>query len=352
MEDSSHNRYARQIQFNPVGIEGQRRIEQSRVTLLGCGALGSVAAEILARAGVGHLRLLDRDLVEWTNLQRQALFDEQDAEQGRAKVQAASERLTKINSTIEIEPVVVDITADNISGVLKGSDLVIDATDNFAIRFLLNDWSLKNKTPWVHGGCIGASGQVRLFDGQGAPCFRCLVPEPPPAASVATCDTAGVLGAATHVVASLQSLEALKWLSGNRDTVHEELWSIDLWRNRFRALGIDPGLSRSCRACGEHQYDFLDADHARSRSAVEICGRDAVQITPATASKVALKQVAERWQGQGEVQANRFFARLMIASQGNEPPLRLTLFADGRAVIDGTDNASKARSLYDRFVGG
>ncbi|EMI19263.1 thiamine/molybdopterin biosynthesis ThiF/MoeB-like protein [Rhodopirellula maiorica SM1] len=352
MPDTHHNRYARQIQYAPIGTEGQSRIEQSAVTILGCGALGSVAAEILARAGVGRLRLVDRDLVEWTNLQRQALFDEDDAAKGRAKVQAASERIAQINRSIQIEPLVIDVTAANIADVLDGSDLVIDAADNFAIRFLLNDWSLKQKTAWVHGGCIGASGQVCLFDGRGSPCFRCLIPEPPPAASVPTCDTAGVLGAATHMIASLQCLEATKWLSGNRDAVHTEVWSFDLWRNRFRALQLDPALSQSCRACAQHKYDFLDADHDRSGAVMEICGRDAVQITPATTTKIALKQVAQRWQDQGNVQSNPFFVRLTIPSQSNQAELRLTLFADGRAVIDGTEDASRARTLYDRFVGG
>ncbi|TWU35122.1 ThiF family adenylyltransferase [Novipirellula artificiosorum] len=351
MEDSKERRYARQIQFAPIGQAGQQRIGESSVAVLGCGALGTVASEILARAGVGRLRLVDRDIVEWTNLQRQSLFDEADALHGIAKAEAAAERLTSINGSIEIEPVVVDLTADNIDPVLKGSDLVIDAADNFAIRFLLNDWSLQTQTAWVHGGCVGAGGQVRLFRGDGSPCFRCLVPNPPAAASVATCDTAGVIGAATHAIASLQAMEALKWLSGNRDAVHEKVWSIDFWQNRFRELSIAPELSQDCRACGERQFDFLNGATSTAGSTVVLCGRRAVQITPASKSVVPLKQVAQRWQSEGEVRVNRFFVRLNTAADSSASEIRLTLFADGRAVIEGTDQPSLARSLYDRYVG-
>ena len=193
MSNSPNDRYARQIQFAPIGAEGQQLLTQARVAVLGCGALGSVAAEILARAGVGRLRLIDRDVVEWTNLQRQSLFDQRNAVEGTAKAQAAAQRLASINDAIEIEPLVSDVTPDNISEILNDSDLVIDGTDHFAIRFLINDWSLATSTPWVHGGCVGAIGQVMLFTGKGNPCFRCVVPEPPPIEAIETCDTAGVV---------------------------------------------------------------------------------------------------------------------------------------------------------------
>ncbi|TWT81892.1 Molybdopterin-synthase adenylyltransferase [Planctomycetes bacterium CA13] len=353
----ANGRYARQVQFGPVGVSGQSMISQSTVSVLGCGALGTVACEILARAGVGHLRLIDRDIVEWTNLQRQSLFDESDATQGRAKAQAAAERLESINSKVAIEPLVADVTADNIDSLLQGSDLVIDAADNFAIRFLLNDWSLKNTTAWVHGGCVGASGQVRLFSGAGSPCFRCLVPQPPPPASVATCDTAGVIGAATHAIASLQAIEAIKWLSGNQDSVHSKVWSFDFWQNRIRELAIDPALSESCQACKERVYDFLDATSGSATSGsaggstIVLCGRNAVQITPGSKIRVDLQSLAERWQSQGKVQQTRFFVRLQWVSEPRQASLRLTLFADGRAVIEGTDDPSRARTFYDRLVG-
>lgn len=346
--DSPSGRYARQIQFAPIGAEGHDRIAGSRVAVLGCGALGTVAAEILARAGVGHIRLVDRDVVEWTNLQRQSLYTERDASEGNSKAAAASDHLAQINSSIEIEPIVADVTSSNIRGILEGADLVIDAADNFLIRFLLNDWALSTQTPWVHGGCIGASGQIRLFRGEGSPCFRCLVPEPPPAAAVDTCDTAGVVGAATHVVASLQASEAIKWLSGNQDSVREALLSIDLWSNRTRELKLSSELSQQCPACGSRNYEFLEGSRAvASEAAAVLCGRDAVQINNASGGIVELTLMEKRWSGIGRVQSTPFFVRLFPDNDHS-----LTLFRDGRVVVTGTNEISEARSLCDRYVGG
>lgn len=346
--DFRSQRYARQIQFAPIGSVGHGQLTASRVAVLGCGALGTVAAEILARAGVGHLRLIDRDVVEWTNLQRQSLYIEQDAVEGRSKADAASERLAAINSSIEITPTVADVTSSNIRGILNGVDLVIDAADNFLIRFLLNDWAISTATPWVHGGCVGAAGQVRLFTGAGTPCFRCLVPEPPPAAAVDTCDTAGVVGSATHLIASLQATEAIKWLSGNRNAVRNKLLSIDLWSNRIRELSITQEIADQCIACTKKEFEFLDGSRAiESESAAVLCGRDAVQFSNATSDKVNLSQMAERWATIGRVQSTPFFVRLFPDGEHS-----LTLFGDGRVVVTGTDQISAARSLCDRFVGG
>ncbi len=288
--ESDSNRYARQVQFAPIGPEGQRLIESADVAVLGCGALGTVAAEILVRAGVGRVRLIDRDVVEWTNLQRQSLFCEDDAATGRAKADAAAASLVRINSTVKTEPFVVDVTVDNIRRLLADVDLVIDAADNFAIRFLLNDWSLATNTPWVHGGCVGATGQVRLFSGAGSPCFRCIVPEVPPASAVQTCDTAGVLGAATHLVASLQAAEAFKWLSGNRAAIRDSILSVDLWQNRMREIGIDPSSSAECPACGG-DYTFLNGTGMRQAEEV-LCGRHAVQIRRISSQPIDLELIA------------------------------------------------------------
>ncbi|MCG8648978.1 MAG: ThiF family adenylyltransferase [Pirellulales bacterium] len=340
------NRYARQIQFGPIGADGQALIRAADVAVLGCGALGTVAAELLARAGVGRLRLVDRDVVEWTNLQRQSLYDEDDARAGISKADASARRLSAINSSIQVHTHVVDITPDKIDSTLSGADLVIDATDNFAIRLLLNDWSLATSTAWVHGGCVGATGQVMLFDGQGRPCFRCLVPTPPPAASVPTCDTAGVIGSATHLIASLQATEAVKWISGNRDAIRRRLLSIDLWNNRIREIHIDEELHRQCRACHEHHRDFLaQSGEVPLDNASVLCGREAVQIAGAKDVMVDLQQMALRWQTLGRVQATPFFVRLHLDKH------TLTLFRDGRAVVGGTHEISRARSLYDRYVG-
>lgn len=345
--DSPTNRYARQVQFAPIGREGQDRLAGSSVAILGCGALGTVAAEILVRAGVGLVRLIDRDVVEWTNLQRQSLYTEQDAREGQSKAGAASQRLVAINGSIDIQPIVADVSSHNIGSILQGIDFVVDAADNFLIRFLLNDWTLKTQTPWVHGGCVGATGQVRLFTGRGAPCFRCLVPEPPPAAAVDTCDTAGVVGSATHVIASLQATEAIKWLSGNQACVREKLLSVDLWNNRIRELSIPKSITDSCLACGLGEYEFLEGSRAvESESAAVLCGRDAVQIQT-TAGAVDMEQMARRWEGIGRVQKTPFFIRLYPDATHS-----LTLFRDGRVVVTGTDQVSEARTLCDRYVGG
>ncbi len=339
------DRYARQRQFAPIGDAGQRQIEQSDVAVLGCGALGTVASELLCRAGVGRIRIIDRDVVEWTNLQRQSLFDERDAAEGRSKAEAATERLAAVNRNTELTPEVVDVTAANIQRVLGGVDLVIDATDNFGARFLLNDWALSSGTAWVHGGCVGASGQVRLFDGGGRPCFRCLVSNPPPAGAVDTCDTAGVIGSATHAIASLQVTEAIKWLSGNRDAVSESVLSIDFWHNRIRQVHLGPETAPRCIACVRRRFEFLSGGAAAGGDGV-LCGRQAVQITPAGNHAIALSAIADRWAPLGRVQSTRFFVRLHL-----DADTHLTLFRDGRVVVTGTDDPARARTLVDRFLG-
>lgn len=339
-----NDRYVRQSQFAPIGRDGQLKIQSARVAVLGCGALGSVAAELLARAGVGELHLIDRDLVEWSNLQRQSLYTERDADQALAKAEAAAGHLRQINSSIRVTEHVVDVQADNIGDHLQGCDLVLDAADNFTLRLLLNDWSLSTKTPWVHGGCVGATGQVRFFTGT-SPCFRCLVPERPDPSDVATCDTAGVIGPATHLIASLQAAEAIKFLSGNGAALNDRVLSIDLWRNQIRAVAIDSSLSRDCPACGNGQYDFLHAEQNDATPAETLCGRDAVQIA-GRGRTIDLGKIAARWASVGTVQQTRFFSRIKLPDDQT-----ITVFRDGRAVISGIRDIAHARSLYDRYMG-
>lgn len=341
------DRYARQRQFAPIGAEGQERISAASVAVLGCGALGTVACELLARGGVKSLRVVDRDVVEWSNLQRQSLFEEIDAEKGAAKAEAAVEKLARINSGIELRPLVADVTSDNIDELLGDADLVIDATDNFPVRMLLNDWSLATETPWVHGGCVGGGGQVMLFDGRGNPCFRCLVPDVPPPGAVATCDTAGVVGSATHLIASLQATEAIKWLSGNRDAVRRSVLAIDAWENRIREVELSPKLGGSCVACGQRRFEFLRGDRRLTADgAATLCGRDAVQISGKPGVRVDLDRIAAAWQDVGRVQSTRFFTRLYPNATHS-----LTLFRDGRVVVTGTQDIGEARSLVDRYIG-
>jgi molybdopterin-synthase adenylyltransferase len=346
MSNDRSNRYARQIQYSKIGRDGQDRLTAADVSIVGCGALGTVIAELLARAGVGRLRMIDRDVVEWTNLQRQSLYNESDADLGRSKAEAAAEHLSHINSEIRIDPIVADVVPSNIRALLDGTDLVMDAVDNFAVRFLINDWSLATFTPWVHGGCVGTVGQMRLFSGQGAPCFRCLVPVAPPASSVDTCDTAGVLGPATHLVASLQSMAAIQWISGARDQVSRDMMSVDLWNHRFRSLKIDPTIHTNCVACSRRRYEYLDGEAGTMMEASQtICGRDSVQIRGNGA--VDLDRMAQRLSHVGQVTRSRFFLRVALPSDR-----RLTLFRDGRVLVDGTDDLAEARSIVDRYIGG
>ncbi len=344
----SSSRYDRQTRLAMIGQQGQQRILQSRVAVLGCGALGTVAADILARAGVGFLRLIDRDVVEWTNLQRQSLFQEADAQAGRAKAEVACERLALANSSIQYEPLVADVTLDNIAALLEGIDLVVDASDNFAVRFLLNDYSLRHRLPWIHGGCVGTVGQLMFFSGEGKPCFRCLVPQPPPASAIATCDTAGVLGSATHTVASLQATEALKWLTGHREAIRSGVWSIDFWTNRSREIEILPALSAACPACGRGELEYLEPGREDGDGEAKIlCGRQSVQLPAAVGQACDLNRLSDRWQALGQVQSTRFFVRLILPDQ-----LSLTVFRDGRTVVDGTDDIGRAKSLHARYIGG
>jgi len=343
----SLSRYDRQTRLPGIGQQGQQRILQSRVAVLGCGALGTVAADILARAGVGTLRLIDRDVVEWTNLQRQSLYYESDAAAGRAKAEVACERLSQANSAVNYQPLVTDVNADNITTILADIDLVIDATDNFNVRFLLNDFSLRYKIPWVHGGCVGTTGQVMFFTGLGKPCFRCLVPEAPPASAIATCDTAGVLGSATHAVASLQATEAIKWITGNRDAIRTGVWSLDFWHNRSREIAIPEALSESCPACGRGELTFLNATDGEAGGGTKIlCGRDSVQIAAPAGRSADLTTLAKSWHDLGTVQTTKFFVRLTLPEA-----ITITVFRDGRTLIDGTNDVSRAKSIHARYVG-
>ena len=338
------DRYARQRQYSPIGSAGQSRIESADVTIVGVGALGTVAADTMARAGVRSLRLIDRDVVQPTNLQRQMLFDEADAKDEVAKADAASGHLLRVRGDMSIDAIVADLTADNIAAILVDTDIVIDATDNFATRFLINDWSLETQTPWVHGGAVGGGGQVKLFDGHGRPCFRCLVPELPPPAAIQTCDTAGVIAPATHVVASIQCAEALKFLSGNRDAVSKEVISIDLWSSKFRTIGGLADVAPNCPACVQGRRDFI-GDRAGGRVGQTVCGRDSVQLPPR--GPVDLSALGRSLESIGETRENRFFVRTQVDAEH-----RMTVFNDGRVIIDGTDDPAIARTIADRYLGG
>lgn len=339
------DRYRRAAQFASLGAEGQSKIQASRVLICGCGALGSVIAERLARSGVGHLRIVDRDWVELTNLQRQTLFTELDARTSQPKSVAAAAALAQINSDITIEPIVEDVTHLNIARLADGVDLIMDGTDNFETRLLVNDYALAHRVPWVHGGCLGASGQVLSILPGVTACFRCLVPDLPPADAMPTCDTAGVLGPAIGIVASWQAAEALKILSGRLEAVCRQMITIDTWDTSCRLLSLDAlKATNLCPACSGAEYPFLSGQ--RAVTATVICGKNAVQLAPPLgAGTIDLKLMAERLAAIGTISSNPFLLRLTA------PNHVLTLFRDGRTIVEGTTEPAEARTIVAKLLG-
>ncbi len=338
------DRYCRQARFSGLGEEGQRRIEQGSVLICGAGALGSVLANTLARAGVGRLRIVDRDFLELNNLQRQVLYEEQDIADHLPKAIAAARHLGRINSTITVEPIVDDIHFRNVTSFIDGMHVIADGTDNFETRFLLNDAAHQLGIPWVYGGCIGAEGQtMTIVPGQSA-CLRCLMPTIPPPGVTPTCDTAGIVGPIVNIVASLQAAEVLKILSGNLAAVSRHLCVIDVWENRLRQIDLGSIKSPTCPTCGIGDYTWLAGQHA-TYTAV-LCGRRSVQLTFPDQPPPSLDLLESKWAELGSTVRNRYLLRAHLENYV------ITMFADGRTVIGGTDDPSMARSIYARFVGG
>jgi molybdopterin/thiamine biosynthesis adenylyltransferase len=337
-------RYDRQMRFAPLAQEGQERLLAGRALVCGCGALGTVIANTLARAGVGHIRLIDRDFIELNNLQRQVLFDEDDLAAGLTKAIAAANKLRRINSSIEIEPLVADVNHTNIVALCENVDVIVDGTDNFETRFLLNDAAHKLRIPWVYGGCIGSEGQTMTIIPGETPCLRCLIPEPPPPGSTPTCDTAGILGSAVNVVASLQAGEAIKLLAGKREAINRAWTVLDVWDNQFRQVKLDQlGQQGGCPTCRGEEYPWLSGERM-SQTAV-LCGRNAVQLRTLTEGGLSLESLEAKLKPLGEVVRNRFLLRATIDGYA------LTVFPDGRAIVGGTDDISVARTVYAKYVG-
>jgi len=334
------------MRFAGMGEARQRRLSASKVLLVGCGALGTVLADMLVRAGVGLLRIVDRDFVDLSNLQRQVLFDEADVAAHLPKSAIAAEKLGRINSSVKLEPVVADVNADNILALMDGVDLVLDGTDNFETRFLMNDAALERGIPWVYGGVVGSHGQVLpIFPGETA-CLRCIIEAPPDPGTTDTCDTAGVISPAVHVVTALQVVAALKILSGQRELITPKLTVIDVWDGTFRQLDVSQlRPANQCPACVEGRRDWLHG-HSTSQSVI-LCGRNSVQITPGQPLALSLDDLAQGWQALGVVMKNSFLARLTLS----EPACEITVFKDGRAIIQGTDDPTIARGLYARYIG-
>lgn len=337
-----NERYSRQILFREIGRDGQQKLLDSRVLLIGCGALGAAQAEMLARAGVGTLRIVDRDFVEVTNLQRQMLFKESDAAERLPKAIAAKIRISDINSEINVEAIVADVNNSNVEQLVDGVDIVIDGTDNFQVRYLLNDACVKHAMTWIYGAAVSSYGATMTIIPGDTPCLRCIFDEIPDAGSSPTCDTAGVIMPIIATVAATQVAEALKILVGDNGSLHRSLLQFDVWANdrqRIRLGEPDP----ECKCCGRHIYEFLDAD--ASEFAAVLCGRNAVQVAPARPTEIDLPLLAQRLENASDVKQNEYLIR--FNSGGNE----MTVFRDGRAIVTGTDDIAAARSLYARFVG-
>ncbi len=336
------DRYSRQTLFGPIGKEGQQRLGSASVTIIGCGALGTGLANNLCRAGIGHLVIADRDYIELNNLQRQILFDEEDIARRLPKAVAAAEKLRRVNSEVKVEALVEDINADGIESLVRATDLVLDATDNFETRYLINDVCVKHQRPWIYSGVIASYGVTMNILPGDTPCLRCAFPEMPLPGTTATCDTAGVLNGIVGAITGIASTEALKILLRSEKVSRDMLW-LDLWENTFDRIELP--RQPDCPTCGQHQYEFLDSLRSSSTS---LCGRNAVQVRNATARRGArldFASLAERLQSVGEVQYNEFLLRFLVDDY------ELTVFPDARAIIKGTDDEQIARSVYARYIG-
>jgi molybdopterin/thiamine biosynthesis adenylyltransferase len=344
MNREESEKYSRQILFPGIGEAGQERLLNASAVVVGCGALGTVAANLLVRSGVGRLRIVDRDFVEASNLQRQTLFEESDALEALPKAVAAERRLRAINSCIRVEGIVADLTAKNASELLSGFDAILDGTDNFETRLLVNDAAIFWGVPWIYAAVVASYGvTMTILPGKTA-CLACLLEGPKKSAALGaeqTCDTAGVLNAAIGVVASLEAAEAIKILAGKSEALHGRLVSCDVWNGKFQSIRV--ARNPDCRACGRREFKYLEGE---AQPHITMCGRDSVQIHERS-RQLDLGELSRRLAGAsgGDIRNNEFLLRFRV------PPYELAIFADGRAIIKGTKDPAVARSLYARYIG-
>lgn len=339
MDNSLNERYSRQILFAGLGEEGQRKLGASSAVLVGCGAIGAAAAGLLVRAGVGRLRVLDRDFVEPSNLQRQTLFDESDARDSLPKAVAAESKLRAINSGVAVEGRIADLRPDNIEELLGGFDLILDGTDNFETRFLMNDYAVRHGRPWIYAAAVASYGLSMVIRPGVTACLACLVEGGTPGMEE-TCDTVGVLGPVVNLAASLEVGEALKILAGRVEALHGRLISCDIWSGRMQSVAV--ARNPDCAVCARHEFRHLEG---QAQPRITMCGRDSVQIHERGRS-LDLARVRERLAPSvAGVRSNEFLLRFQV------PPYEVTVFADGRAIIKGTKDPGVARSLYARYLG-
>lgn len=336
------NRYSRQILFGQIGKIGQEKLKNSRVLLVGCGALGASHAEMLARAGVGKLRVVDRDFVEFSNLQRQTMFSEADAKERLPKAIACKNRIAEINSEVEVEAVVADVNYSNIEKLIENCDLVMDGTDNFQVRYLVNDACVKQNKIWIYGAAVSSYGVTMTIIPHQTPCLRCVFEEVPAAGSSPTCDTAGVIMPIISTISAVQVTEALKILTGKFDKLHRSLLQFDIWENDWRK--IKPGKPNiDCICCGKRNFEFLNAENIEFLTT--LCGRNSVQISAPKPTKIDLIKLAATLKNIAEVKQNEYLVRFAVDG------FELTVFRDARAIIKGTDDFTLARSIYAKYIG-
>jgi len=341
VNDSLNERYSRQILFEPLGRDGQQRLLASSAVLIGCGAIGAATANLLARAGVGRIRVVDRDFVEPSNLQRQTLFDESDARDALPKAVAAECKLKAINSEIAIEGVVADVNPGNIEELLSGFDLILDGTDNFETRFLINDFAINANQPWIYAAAVASYGLTMTVQPTETACLACLLNSPDAVSGMEeTCDTIGVLGSIVNLIASLQVAEAIKILTGRKQALHHRLISCDVWTGHFQSIGVP--RSPDCRACAKRDLIYLQG---QAQPHITMCGRDSVQIHERR-RVLDLNALQHRLASSvSDLRHNDFLLRFRVA------PYEMTVFADGRAILKGTTDPAIARSLYARYIG-
>lgn len=343
MKPEQHERYSRQILFAGIGEAGQEKLLAASAILVGCGALGTAVANLLVRAGLGRLRIIDRDFVEPSNLQRQTLFDEADARDALPKAVAAERRLRAVNSTVQVEGIVGDLTPKNAKDLLSGFPLILDGTDNFETRLLLNDAALSLGVPWIYAAVVGSYGVTMAICPGETACLACLLEGEEKSAAIgaeATCDTAGVLQTAVGVIASIEATEAMKFLAGKPEALNGRLVACDVWSGKFQSIRV--ARNSACRACARREFQYLRGE---AQPHITMCGRDSVQVHERS-RRLDLGELGRRLGASAaDVRHNDFLLRFRV------PPYELTVFADGRAIIKGTKDPAVARSLYARYIG-
>lgn len=332
-----NKRYSRQTLLKNIQNEGQKKLARSCVVVIGCGALGTTIANNLVRSGIGHVILVDRDIIELNNLQRQNLFNENDI--GLPKAFIAAEKLKEINSEVKIEYVIDDVTYKNIWSIIKNVDVVLDGTDNMLVRFLINDACVKHNIPWIYGGAIETYGMTMNIIPNKTPCFRCLIQDLPEAGSLPTCDTVGVLNSITSIIGSIQSTEALKILL--RKNINKDLLTYDVWSHNFDNIVVKK--RDNCKCCKKHNFEFLNA--RKKETMISLCGRGAIQITPVNDAKISFEDLGKKLQKLGDVDYHKLVLRFKI------PDYELNIFKNGRTIIIGTNDKKIAKSLYAKYIG-